>query len=283
MLLNLMRDAFKRLRRNGPGDVDMRPFSFATVAQRSRRMEGRELFDYFAIPLEGWVLYDPKLMRRISDDVFEMSLPLAAEGDGLNLRPTVQVRVTPQLENRTMAITTVRADLFGPPSAELEASAPTPAQGGGALVEAASEAAREAAAKEGSGALAEFLRAINLQFNTTLTWRDASTAKRELTRLTCRSSVRLDMALPPPFTWTPRVLVTGAAGVVMRSISDLVLRQFVTMLETDYGRWRNGTRDGGGVGTLMAAEPMFTDVTVIRADGDDETADNILNSYLNSD
>ena len=47
MLSNLMRDAFARLRRNGPGDVDMRPFSFATVAQRSRRMEGRELFDYF--------------------------------------------------------------------------------------------------------------------------------------------------------------------------------------------------------------------------------------------
>ncbi len=62
------------------------------------------------------------------------------------------------------------------------------------------------------------------------------------------------MSLPPPFTAVPRVLVQGAVGVVMRSVADLVLPQFVTLLVSDYERWANGTNRSGAVGTLMTAE-----------------------------
>ena len=38
----------------------------------------------------------------------------------------------------------------------------------------------------------------------------------------------------------------------MRSVTELVLPQFVNLLEKDYVRWANGTRDvSQSVGTLM--------------------------------
>ena len=39
------------------------------------------------------------------------------------------------------------------------------------------------------------------------------------------------------------VLVQGAANAVMRSVTELVLPQFVNLLERDYSRWANGTRE----------------------------------------
>ena len=64
--------------------------------------------------------------------------------------------------------------------------------------------------------------------------------------------VQLGLALPPPFTLVPRLLVQSAAGAVMRSVTQLVVPQFVTLLEKDYARWLDGTRDASvGVGSLM--------------------------------
>ena len=66
-------------------------------------------------------------------------------------------------------------------------------------------------------------------------------------------SVRFSIELPPPFTWTPRLLVVGAANRVMRSISELILPQFLNLLLADYHRWLEGTRDAESpVGSLMA-------------------------------
>ena len=48
--------------------------------------------------------------------------------------------------------------------------------------------------------------------------------------------MQLGLALPPPFTLVPRLLVQSAAGAVMRSVTQLVVPQFVTLLEKDYAR-----------------------------------------------
>lgn len=45
----------------------------------------------------------------------------------------------------------------------------------------------------------------------------------------------------------------GAANVIIGSVVDIVLPQFVSLLEQDYERWRNGTRDSSApLGTLLA-------------------------------
>ena len=74
------------------------------------------------------------------------------------------------------------------------------------------------------------------------------------------------LGLPPPFTVVPRLIVQGAGSAVMRSVTDLILPQFVNLLEKDYTRWANGTRDASvSVGTLMDVES----VTVDAGGGDD--------------
>ena len=60
----------------------------------------------------------------------------------------------------------------------------------------------------------------------------------------------LGAALPPPFTRVPRPLVQGALGLVMRFVGGGILPRFASLLETDYGRWCNGTRDMTGLGSL---------------------------------
>lgn len=87
--------------------------------------------------------------------------------------------------------------------------------------------------------------------------------------------VRLVIFLPAPFTKVPRPLVTGASlapknnslprnfvvvvgsdglikalvvfvgavGLIMRSVMELIVPKFVDLLESDYRRWLNGTRD----------------------------------------
>jgi hypothetical protein len=81
--------------------------------------------------------------------------------------------------------------------------------------------------------------------------------------------VRLGVELPPPFTLVPRLIVQSAVGVVMRSVTQLVVPQFVALLEKDYGRWVNGTRDAAvSVGSLMA------ETEVLGAGGEDARSAN---------
>ncbi len=92
--------------------------------------------------------------------------------------------------------------------------------------------------------------------------------------------MKLDVDLPPPFTYAPQFLVQAAVGVVLKSIVELILpqcarrhsmfiapppapslitagprparRRFISLLERDYTRWLNGTRDlDAAVGELM--------------------------------
>ena len=72
--------------------------------------------------------------------------------------------------------------------------------------------------------------------------------------------MRLGVELPPPFTLVPRLIVQSAVGVVP---------QFVALLEKDYGRWVNGTRDAAvSVGSLMA------ETEVLGAGGEDARSAN---------
>ena len=73
--------------------------------------------------------------------------------------------------------------------------------------------------------------------------------------------VRLGLALPPPFTLVPRIIVQSAAGAVLRSVTLLVVPQFVSLLEKDYARWLDGTRDVSvGVGSLMVETKVLSAV-----------------------
>ena len=95
------------------------------------------------------------------------------------------------------------------------------------------------------------------QFNTTLQWRPATASsqagkKKDLTRLSTHVEVRFSVALPPPFTYAPRILVQGAAGLIMRSVTRAITRQFVSLLVADYQLWINGTRNTAeAVGKLV--------------------------------
>ena len=91
---------------------------------------------------------------------------------------------------------------------------------------------------------------FNIGLNTTLSWSTKRRAPVAATRLRCRTDVRLKARLPPPFTRAPRPLVQGAIGIIMRS-GQPDLAPLAGLLETDYQRWCNGTRDlTRGLGSL---------------------------------
>ena len=120
------------------------------------------------------------------------------------------------------------------------------------------------------------LRSADLGFNTTLTWRGGLGRSKggergNFTRLGATVRVQLRVSLPPPFTLVPRLIVQSAAGVIMRSITELVVPQFVNLLESDYKRWLNGTtRDMEGVnGTLLEETEVLT--ASAAAEGDLES------------
>ena len=127
--------------------------------------------------------------------------------------------------------------------------------------------------------LEEGLRSADLGFNTTLTWRGGVSRSRSgergsFTRLGTTVQAQLSVVLPPPFTAAPRLIVQGAAGVVMRSIMQLVVPQFVNLLEADFQRWVNGSaRDMAGLnGTLMEETSVLE--AVDAAAGDAESPNN---------
>ena len=227
----------------------LRPFTFSTKARSLATVEGRELFRYMVIPVEEYAVYDPKLMTRISSDVFELSLPIADSSTtgGLALQPTLRVRVSPPLDD-SIVISSISGRLFAAADDdELGAAL--------AAAEQQSDAPSTLAARTqfAESNLAKVAKSISLAFNTTLRWK-ARPGAANRTVLACATSVRFSIDLPPPFTWTPKPLITVAANTAMRSVCELVLPQFVKLLLADYRRWLNGTRtdDGEAVGSLMA-------------------------------
>lgn len=106
-----------------------------------------------------------------------------------------------------------------------------------------------------SAANEQLREVFDLNLNTTLSW-DSTTPKRggasaNATLLRCRTDVRLKLRLPPPFTRVPRPLVQGALGIVMKFVGNAILPRFANLLESDYQRWCNGTRElTRGLGSL---------------------------------
>ena len=189
------------------------------------------------------------------------------------------MRVTPDYEKSSLRISSLGASLFG-----FEDSNRTKGDDAGAVswgvvssgappppppVEATSMAKDDALLSGAEGqrlvnGLERGLRAASLAFNTTLTWEGGLARSRSgpdrgnFTRLSTTVQVRLGVDLPPPFTLVPRLLVQGAVSQVMRGVTQLIVPQFVALLEQDYGRWRNGTRDASvAVGSLMAETELL--------------------------
>jgi hypothetical protein len=194
----------------------------------------KPLPEYMRLPVDQYALYDPRLMKRVpqedssaAGDIFELSLPTMRPAPGTFApRPKFRVRVTPADDE--LKIESISATLF-------ESDQELPANMSAADLKLASE-------KMG--------QQLSLGFNTTIAWaapRRRSAAKledgQEATELTTGTAVQLKLRLPPPFTRVPRPVIQGSIGLVMRFVAQKVLPQFVSLLEADYQRWANGTRD----------------------------------------
>lgn len=276
VLSRLMDSAVKNLR-NSDAPLVLKTFSFSARARSVRTLEamgGRTAAEYMMLPIESYALYDDKLMQRVGDDEFVLCLPLDADGL-ISLRPTIRVRVTPATEN-SIQISSIAASLYGLPTDAEDVDRAIESASTGDARAAAGEVGgkdKEAAAadadlepkdaeppadirqtlEEKAPRFAALSRSVKLSFNTTLSWLEAASSAGEgATEVTCQTSVALALGLPPPFTVVPRLIVQGAGSAVMRSVTDLILPQFVNLLEKDYARWANGTRDVNvSVGTLM--------------------------------
>lgn len=214
--------------------AELKRFRFSASGRNVRSMDGR-LDEYMSLPVEAYALYDPELMSRVGDDVFELRLPLVGP-TGTAVRPMLRVRVAPEGKN-SLRIDSIGGSLFEPPNAT-----------------EAAEAEREI------GGLERGLREASLGFNTTLCWKrlrpgwawEAERGGPGATRLTSHVNVALEVPLPPPFSRVPAFLLQGAVSIVMRTVIELVLPQFVALLERDYVRWSDGSRDlAQPVGTLL--------------------------------
>lgn len=228
-----------------PGEIPItKEFEVGVRIRHDRIIEAAEggaVVDYLRLPVDQYAIYDARLMRKVGPDdggteggggeVFELSLPTMRPREGaLMPAPMLRVRVTPEPDQITLQ--SIGANLFG----DAEKSA-LPAN----------------VTAEQMAAINDQMRDVfNIGLNTTLSWSDAKRrAPVAATRLRCRTDVRLKVRLPPPFTRAPRPLVQGAIGIIMRFVGNLILPRFAGLLETDYQRWCNGTRDlTRGLGSL---------------------------------
>jgi len=264
-------DAVKRVQADDP--LPMKEFTFVTQTRHIRNVPGDRLPEYMLLPVESYTLYDARLMRRIGEDIFELSLPVEAPPGApasLAVSPTLRVRVTPDANASTLQIQSIGASLYGlDGDASSDTGSPAPLAALPSVTTSAGAANQSAAAHPAAtrdtnataeatrtlGRLERVLRSANLSFATTLSWQSVTPRGNISTRLTTQATVRLAVELPPPFTLSPRLLVQGAVGVIMRSVADLVLPHFVNLLEMDYNRWLNGTARDSAIGALMPPPP----------------------------
>eukprot|EP00967_Tisochrysis_lutea_P033773 scaffold40201_cov27-Tisochrysis_lutea.AAC.3 len=101
LLGRLTAEAFGRSRSREPGPVRLRQFTFLCRGTHTREVNASLLPAYLSLPVDQFVLYDTRLMRRLGDDVFELSLPLSAPSgkSAVYFCPTLRVRVRSEMRN----------------------------------------------------------------------------------------------------------------------------------------------------------------------------------------
>eukprot|EP00327_Prymnesium_parvum_P023085 CAMPEP_0113229838 /NCGR_PEP_ID=MMETSP0008_2-20120614/568_1 /TAXON_ID=97485 /ORGANISM="Prymnesium parvum" /LENGTH=195 /DNA_ID=CAMNT_0000076389 /DNA_START=182 /DNA_END=766 /DNA_ORIENTATION=- /assembly_acc=CAM_ASM_000153 len=115
-LAKLLADAVTRMKANPHEPLVFKKFVFRAKTTHRRRVAGERFEDYMSLPVEQYVLFDPRLMRRIGDDMFEFSVPLEM-GGGLDVRPTWCLRVVQDLGSSAVRVESVNASLYGRGSA----------------------------------------------------------------------------------------------------------------------------------------------------------------------
>ena len=222
---------------NDTRNVRLKTFAFGATGSHTITVEGTELTQYMKLPVEEYVLYDAQYMQRISNDTFELRLPVAPVATGRNpgvmASPWLRVRVVPGGDGSTLSFKSVGANLLG-------------------FNENGSSNATNLTNLERA------LRSITANFSALLAWdsgsRNVWAARSERTRLT--ATVRMDFGVTIG-TPLPKLLVQGAVNIIMLSAMRIALPQFLTLLQRDFERWRNGTREiGRSVGSLLEMEPL---------------------------
>ena len=283
----LMKDAVSRVADDPTREVATKMFTFGARVQNSFEAPGTRLADYMRLPIEQYSLYDQKLMRRLGKDMFELRMPLSLSskprGSRDDTQPYMQVRVVPSSDNSSLTIYSVRASLLGEDadgddSREEQRSRATAADAGnlGDLNDRPLHAyapsihpqlttdpnvapARDLNATRMLNGIGEAMRSARLNFSARLEWSTLRQGRVDnCTRLICKIRIQLSLPLPPPFTLVPRMVVQSAGGVLVRSVAALATPQFMNLLQADYGRWINGSRDlQEGVGTLMEEQTLL--------------------------
>lgn len=236
-----------------PGQVPETKEFVATVSIRHARIieqaagdAGGTVDQYMQLPVDQYAIYDTRLMRRVEaseaaaggedgedGETFELTVPTMRPKPGVLVpKPKLRVRVTP--EPTSITLRSVGASLFD----DTEESLPP-----------------NVTAEQVKAASGQLKDVFDLALNTTLAWSDASGGLKGrapgATKLQCRTDVRLKIRLPAPFTRVPRPVVQGAFGLVMKFVGNAILPRFAGLLEADYQRWCNGTRElTRGLGSL---------------------------------
>lgn len=222
-----------------PGEVPVTKEFVSTVTIKHKRViqavDGGSVTDYMRLPVDQYAIYDDRLMRKLTEEeggdgeIFELSLPTMRPRDVNTFvpKPKLRVRVTP--EDDRVSLSSVGASIFG----------------------GANELPPNVTAEQMSAANEQLKGVFDLGLNTTLAWsEDVRGGAAGDTTLQCRTDVRLKICLPAPFTRAPRPFVQGLFGLVMKFVGGAILPRFAGLLEVDYQRWCNGTRNMSGFGSL---------------------------------
>ena len=90
------------------GEVHRKSFWFAATTQASRSIQGKRFNGYMSLPVEEYCVFDGELIRRIGNDLFELSVPM--EMPGLVMRPTIRVHVRQEIRENLLHIESVQSD-----------------------------------------------------------------------------------------------------------------------------------------------------------------------------
>lgn len=239
---------------NDTRSVQLKTFAFGATGSHTIIVEGTELTQYMKLPVEEYVLYDVQYMQRLTNDTFELRLPVATVATGRNpgvmASPWLRVRVVPGGDGSTLSIKSVGANLLG-------------FNENGTRLESSSNATPALTNLERA------LRSITANFSALLAWdsgsRNVWAARSESTRL--KATVRMDFGVSIS-TPLPRLLVQGAVNIIIKSAMRIALPQFLTLLQRDFERWRNGTREiGTSVGSLLEMDPLEVEEVVLDEPG----------------
>lgn len=193
---------------------------------------------YMQLPFEEYSLLDQAFISRVEKNVFRFMVP-ANELVGLSTVPVIDVAVTLSpatkvLEFKSISCRLVKRDRNGTFSTVEQ---PELLSNNSLTFSARVSWEKNNNLLSRGRNLAKGLRQSIFRQGPGVEEDDLITETPTVLRLTCRSSVHVGVAIPPPFSLIPRIVIRQSASVILSTIVSNLMNRFLDLLIDDFRKW----------------------------------------------